>query len=177
MPSVSLCDGSDPEHRHCDPCEWRHPWVPVVQALNASTGPYAIYQYTKQDGQPLSPTLTIQAERLDAGASRESQSQTSYIYHCYEGRGYVELETPTGQKANFEWNSCDTFAVPAWTKVKCVNTSSSERAYLIAAHDGPLVDLALDGLKSIAMWSPMRTDSISCHITVLVFVFLCALRM
>lgn len=127
--------------RLCDPCEWRHPWAPVEKALNANDSSHAVYAYTKSDGQPLSTTLGVQAERLSPGTEAESRDSCSYIYHCYEGHGHTEIETPTGEKSVFAWNPRDTFAVPAWSKLKHVNESSTENAYLVACHDRPLLDL------------------------------------
>lgn len=102
-------------------------------------GSAAVFQYTNADGKPLSNILGVQAERLDAGAVAESREACSYIYHCYEGQGRTEIETPAGQKVTFEWRSRDTFAVPAWSKVKHMN-ESGETAYLVACHDGPFLD-------------------------------------
>lgn len=127
--------------RPCDPCEWRHPWGPVEKALNASDASHTTYAYTNADGKPLSTTLTVQAERLSPGAVAESQDSCSYIYHCYEGTGRTEIETPSGEKSVFKWTRKDTFAIPAWSKIKHVNESTEENAYLVACHDGPFLDL------------------------------------
>ncbi|KAH6987111.1 RmlC-like cupin domain-containing protein [Ilyonectria destructans] len=123
-----------------DPCEWRHPWGPVETALNATKDKYAIYHYRGKDGKPLSNILGVQAERLDPGTTVESQEPSSYIYHCYQGKGRTEVQTPSGQIVVFNWISRDTFAVPAWSKIKHFNESDSEKAYLVACHDGPFLD-------------------------------------
>ncbi|KAM0635699.1 hypothetical protein ACHAPW_001365 [Verticillium nonalfalfae] len=124
----------------CDPCEWRHPWAPVEEALNAAAGPHAVHHYRNADGRPLSTTLGVQAERLAPGAEVESRDSCSYIYHCYEGTGRTEVETPAGEKSVFRWTARDTFAVPAWSSVRHVNESRDERAYLVACHDALLSD-------------------------------------
>jgi gentisate 1,2-dioxygenase len=126
--------------RACDPCEWRHPWAPVEEALNASDELWAIHDYKQPNGKPLSNILGVRAERLHPGVVAASQDSCSFIYHCYEGRGRTEVETPSGQKTTFQWTSRDTFAIPAWSKVKHVNESDTEKAYLVACHDGPFLD-------------------------------------
>ncbi|RTE82544.1 hypothetical protein BHE90_002876 [Fusarium euwallaceae] len=140
---VHFAEGySDPRYpsEHCDPCEWRFPWGPVEKALNANKDDYAIYHYTLSNGKPLSNILTVQAERLNPGASVESQESQSYLYHCYEGTGRTEVEAPSGEKMVFKWEARDTFAIPSWCKVKHVNESSTEKAYLVACHDGPFLE-------------------------------------
>lgn len=127
-------------NRACDPCEWRYPWAPVGEALDAASGKHATYQYTLSNGKPLSSILGVQAERLDPGAVVESQESVSYIYHCYEGKGRTEVEAPSGEKFVFNWEARDTFAIPTWSKIKHVNESKTERAYLVACHDGPLLE-------------------------------------
>ncbi|RXG42336.1 hypothetical protein VDGE_09609 [Verticillium dahliae] len=124
----------------CDPCEWRHPWAPVEEALNAAAGPHAVHHYRNADGRPLSTTLGVQAERLAPGAEAASRDSCSYIYHCYEGTGRTEVETPVGEKSVFRWTARDTFAVPAWSSVRHVNESPDQRAYLVACHDAFLSD-------------------------------------
>ncbi|GAM38092.1 hypothetical protein TCE0_033r08556 [Talaromyces pinophilus] len=141
---VNFAEGySDPRYpsQPCDPCEWRHPWEPVEKALNASDLPHTIHHYLGSDGQPLSTTLGFQAERLKPGAVAESRDSCSYVYHCYEGKGRTEIETPSGSKINLEWGPRDTFAVPAWSKLKHINTSETGNAYLVACHDKPFLDL------------------------------------
>src|SRR5690242_4326557 len=107
-------------NRLCDPSEWRHPWGPVEAKLNAQEGDHAVHDYTNSNGTPLSNILTVKAERLNPGAVVESQEQCSYIYHCYEGQGRTEIETPSGQKVTFQWKARDTFAIPTWSKIKHV---------------------------------------------------------
>jgi gentisate 1,2-dioxygenase len=85
--------------------------------------------------------LGFQAERLKPGAVAISRDSCSYVYHCYEGRGRTEIETPSGVKMELEWGARDTFAVPAWSKLKHINTSATENAYLVACHDKPFLDL------------------------------------
>lgn len=127
--------------RPCDPCEWRHPWAPVEKALNLAKDKYAIYHYKQPNGKPLSTTLGVHAERLDPETTKVSQDSCSYIYHCYEGKGHTEVEAPSGEKLVFDWEARDTYAIPSWCKIKHVNVSKTERAYLVACHDGPLLDL------------------------------------
>lgn len=127
--------------RQCDQCEWRYPWEPVEKSLNATELPHAIHHYLTSDGQPLSTTLGFQAERLKPGAVAESREIRSYVYHCYEGKGRTEIEAPSGTMIELEWGPRDTFAVPAWSKLKHTNTSETENAYLVACHDKPFLDL------------------------------------
>ncbi|KAH7323195.1 RmlC-like cupin domain-containing protein [Stachybotrys elegans] len=101
-----------------DPCEWRHPWT-----------------------KPLSEILAMQAESIDIGhATEETRDAASFVYHCYEGEGRTEIESPSGEKSVFQWKARDTFAVPAWSKIKHFNESKAEKAYLVACHDGPFLD-------------------------------------
>ncbi|KAG7143692.1 Gentisate 1 like protein [Verticillium longisporum] len=149
----------------CDPCEWRHPWAPVEEALNAAAGPHAVHHYRNADGRPLSTTLGVQAERLAPGAEVESRDSCSYIYHCYEGTGRTEVETPAGEKSVFRWTARDTFAVPAWSSVRHVNESQDERAYLVACHDARIRSRAVSadvpvGSKGVARTIVRRTTSI-----------------
>ncbi|KAH6695000.1 RmlC-like cupin domain-containing protein [Plectosphaerella plurivora] len=140
---VHFAEGySDPRYpsKPCDPCEWRHPWSPVQAVLDSSEGPSAVYHYKNADGKPLSNILGVQAERLSPGVVVESQESSSYIYHCYEGHGRTEVETPAGQKVVFTWKSRDTFAIPTWSKIKHINESKTDAAYLVACHDGPFLD-------------------------------------
>lgn len=103
-------------------------------------GSYVTYHYKTHGGQPLSTTLGVQAERINAGVTTNiMQDSNSFIYHCYEGKGYSILESPRGVKEKFDWEMGDTFAVPAWSKVQHVNVAK-EAAYLVAVHDGPFLD-------------------------------------
>ena len=126
--------------RHCDPCEFRFPWAPVEKELNSDKSDYSIYHYKLSSGKPLSTFLGVQAERLGPGATVESQESQSYLYHCYEGKGRTELVTPTGETMTFKWEARDTFAVPSWCKIKHINESTTEQAYLAACHDGPFLE-------------------------------------
>jgi gentisate 1,2-dioxygenase len=112
----------------------------VEATLNSTKDKYAIHHYLQPDGKPLSNILGVQAERLDPGTSVESQESHSYLYHCYEGKGRTEVQAPSGETFVFNWVSRDTFAVPSWSKIKHVNESKTEKAYLVACHDGPLLD-------------------------------------
>ncbi|KAK2608742.1 hypothetical protein QQS21_002731 [Conoideocrella luteorostrata] len=125
-----------------DHCEWRHPWEATQRALDAMPGSHATYHYKASNGDALSATLGARAERINSGTETEViQDSNSYIYHCYEGRGYSVIESPeSGVKDKFlRWESKDTFAVPAYSKFRHVN-ESSEAAYLVAFHDGPFLD-------------------------------------
>ncbi|KAJ5679440.1 Lipoamide Acyltransferase [Penicillium macrosclerotiorum] len=123
----------------CDPCEWCIPWDVAESALESSDLPHAVYSYLQPNGQPLSTTLGIQAERLNAGAISESRDSSSYVYHCYEGHGRTEIESPRGEKSAFNWGPRDTFAVPAWSKLKHINVSETEKAYLVASRPQSLL--------------------------------------
>lgn len=70
----------------------------------------------------------------------EFQDSSSFIYHCYEGAGRTEIKPPSGKKMALDWQARDTFAIPAWSKVKHINTSE-QVTYLVAVHDGPFLDL------------------------------------
>ncbi|KAF4984055.1 hypothetical protein FZEAL_668 [Fusarium zealandicum] len=140
---VHFAEGySDPRYPSelCDPCQWRFPWAPVEEALNANKSDYAVYHYKQADGKPLSNILGVQAERLNPGATVESQDSSSFLYHCYEGNGRTEVEAPSAEKMVFTWESRDTFAIPAWSKIKHVNESTTEKAYLVACNDSPFLD-------------------------------------
>ncbi|KAF5234714.1 hypothetical protein FANTH_12066 [Fusarium anthophilum] len=140
---VHFAEGySDPRYpsERCDPCEFRFPWAPVEEELDADKSDYSIYHYKLSNGKPLSTFLGVQAERLSPGATVESQESQSYLYHCYEGKGRTELVTPTGETMTFTWEARDTFAVPSWCKVKHINGSKTEQAYLVACHDGPFLE-------------------------------------
>ncbi|KAI6083029.1 gentisate 1,2-dioxygenase [Hypoxylon rubiginosum] len=124
---------------HCEECEWRHPWKTVEQSLNAQEGPYAVYHYTI-NGKPLSATLSAQAERIDGGHSTgPAQESSSFMYHCYEGQGRTEIEMSSEAKESISWTSRDTFVVPAGSRIRHINTST-ERAYLVAFTDRPLLE-------------------------------------
>ncbi|KAK1995021.1 gentisate 1,2-dioxygenase [Colletotrichum falcatum] len=121
-----------------DSCEWRHPWDKVEAALKEREGPHAVYHY-ENDGKPLSPILGAQAERIDGNhTTGEVREQASFLYHCYEGRGRTVVEPPAGPRVVFEWAARDTFAVPAWSRIRHVNEDSAP-AYLVAVSDRPLL--------------------------------------
>lgn len=108
--------------------------------LNEEGTPHAVYHYTLKDGRPLSTTLTMQAERIDAGYTTEPvQESASFIYHCYEGKGRTIISPPSGKDYTFSWTTKDTFAVPAWSKIQHINDSETP-AYLVAASDRPFLD-------------------------------------
>ncbi|KID91884.1 RmlC-like jelly roll fold protein [Metarhizium guizhouense ARSEF 977] len=121
-------------------CEWRHPWETTQRALDAMPGPHVTYHYKTTDGEALSTTLGVQAERVNAGVTTEiMQDTSSFIYHCYEGKGYSVIESSVGATEKLYWEKGDTFAVPAWSKVQHVN-EGADAAYLVAVHDGPFLD-------------------------------------
>ncbi|KAI0886962.1 gentisate 1,2-dioxygenase [Annulohypoxylon maeteangense] len=123
----------------CEDCEWRHPWKQVEATLLSQKGPHTVYHYTSK-GKPLSTTIGAQAERIDGHYSTtQRQESCSFMYHCYEGEGRTEIETPEGSVESINWASKDTFVVPAGSTVKHVNTSA-ERAYLVAFTDRPLLE-------------------------------------
>lgn len=83
----------------------------------------------------------MQAERISPSkSSKLSQDSSSYIYHCYEGKGHTVIEAPSGERQAFSWESRDTFAVPAWSKIQHFNDSDTDNAYLVAVNDGPFLD-------------------------------------
>lgn len=134
------CASRYPSTPH-DPCEWRYPWGPVEATLNAQSVPHAIYHYSKKTGEPLSTTLGVQAERIDAGhTTKRSQESCSFIYHCYSGKGRTIVDPPSGERMAIEWTSKDTFAIPAWSTIQHINESTN-RAYLVAVSDRPFLDL------------------------------------
>ncbi|KAI2470735.1 gentisate 1,2-dioxygenase [Annulohypoxylon bovei var. microspora] len=111
----------------CEDCEWRHPWKQVEASLLAQKKPHAIYHYSSK-GRPLSTSIGAQAERIDGHHSTtQSQESCSFMYHCYEGEGCTEIETPSGTAETINWVSRDTFVVPAGSTVRHINTSA-ERA-------------------------------------------------
>lgn len=120
---------------------WRFAWKDTLAALEAQTGPHRLFHYKHKDGTPLSTTLGGQAEMIAAGAQTEvSQEIYSFIYHCYEGAGETTITTTDGKETVVEWESKDTFCVPAWSKVKHVNRSKDSPSYLFAINDRPLLD-------------------------------------
>ena len=125
-----------------DKCACQFPWAPVEDALKATAGEYARYDYKHADGADLSLTLTVQAERIAPGASSPTTQETaSFMYHVVEGDGFTTIQTPTEKKPRkIEWTTKDTFAVPAWSKVTHTNTSrGGAEAYLVAINDRPMV--------------------------------------
>ncbi|OAK96919.1 RmlC-like cupin [Phaeosphaeriaceae sp. SRC1lsM3a] len=125
-----------------DPSDWRFPWEPVGEDLDSQAGDHAVYHYKTKEGRELSTTLGMQAERISPRKSSEvCQDSSSFIYHCYEGRGHTVVETPSGERQTFEWESRDTFAIPAWSKIQHFNDSTSEEAYLVAVNDSPFLNL------------------------------------
>lgn len=126
----------------CDESEWRHPWEPVLKHFQSQSGGHVIYHYKTKDGRPLSTTLGMQAERISPRtSSKVMQDSSSFIYHCYEGKGHTLIETPSGEHHTFGWESKDTFAVPTWSKIQHFNESDTEEAYLVAVNDSPFLDL------------------------------------
>lgn len=105
-------------------------------------GPYAVYHYTTEEGKPLSTTLGVQAERIDAGHKTETRrEQSSFLYHCYEGRGRTYITSPWSEEVVVKWEARDTFAVPAWSAVRHENTSTEgQKSYLVAVNDRPFLD-------------------------------------
>ncbi|CAI4214109.1 unnamed protein product [Parascedosporium putredinis] len=121
------------------PCEWSHPWEHVEASLLAQEGPHTIHHYTTKGDQPLSTTLGVQAERIEAGhITQESRDVASFLVHCYTGDGLTIVEPPNGPKKVIEWTTRDTFVIPAYSKVTHVN-KGTEPAYLVLVHDKPLL--------------------------------------
>lgn len=135
------------DYRLCNDSEWNIPWSRVEPVLDAVKAPHAVYHYKNAAGGPLSTTLTVQAERIDAGhTTDESQEQCSFMYHCYAGSGKTVVTPPNGKTVVFNWTSRDTFCVPGWSKVQHHNVSG-DKAYLVAVSDRPLLDL-------LQLWRP-----------------------
>ncbi|CRK12973.1 hypothetical protein BN1723_009883 [Verticillium longisporum] len=106
---------------------------PSMQQLTLAQNPP-----TRQTPSTAACSSSTRARRRRAEAA--SRDSCSYIYHCYEGTGRTEVETPAGEKSVFRWTARDTFAVPAWSSVRHVNESPDQRAYLVACHDAFLSD-------------------------------------
>ncbi|TQS31668.1 hypothetical protein Golomagni_08045, partial [Golovinomyces magnicellulatus] len=119
-----------------DTADWLHPWSKAKNALDNDGSSHVIYHYTYGDGKPLSTTLGVQAEKIQAGTETTIvQDASSFLYHCYEGQGRTVVMPPNGDTQIIHWASRDTFAIPAWSKIQHFN-ESSEPAYLVAIHDG-----------------------------------------
>ncbi|PHH92653.1 hypothetical protein CDD83_6257 [Cordyceps sp. RAO-2017] len=110
--------------------------------MNGQGKPHAVHHYHTKAGQPLSTTLGAQAERIEPGFTTEqTQDSSSFLYHCFDGRGDSIVESSSGERRVLSWELGDTFAVPAWSKVQHVNRSETQPAYLVSFHDGPFLDL------------------------------------
>lgn len=129
-----------------DPCEWRFPWSdvqPTLDAAGAKGDKHAVHHYvSSKTGKSMSTTLGAQAERIAPGSRSEvSQSQCSFMYHVYEGRGHTRIEMSNGgETVEYKWESRDTFVLPAWAKVQHFNDGEEEPAYLVAVHDRPMLE-------------------------------------
>lgn len=125
-----------------DDVNLRVAWRQAQAALDSQPGAHAIYHYeTGEQGhkKPLSRTVGAQAERVDGGRPTESiQESCSFVYHCYDGSGRTELQLADGSTTQLEWKKGDTFAVPAWSKR--FHISSTDRSYLFAVNDRPLLE-------------------------------------
>ncbi|XWW94037.1 hypothetical protein V2A60_001979 [Cordyceps javanica] len=121
--------------------DWRHPWQKTQTVLDETKEPHAIFHYRNSRGFPLSTTIGVQAERVGpSSSSKPSQDVSSFLYHCYSGKGHSVITPPNGEQKSIYWHGRDTFAVPAWSKVQHFNESSTEPAYLVGFHDGPFLD-------------------------------------
>ena len=118
------------------------PWASVQTQLDGGRDTHAVYHYRRKDGSHLSKTLSAQAERVAANSSSTwSRETTSFVYHVYEGEGYSELEQDiSGRSTSIKWSKGDTFAVPAWTRIRHVNTGLFGNAYLFAVNDRPMIE-------------------------------------
>jgi gentisate 1,2-dioxygenase len=124
------------------------PWVDVQQNLDAKDGDHAVFHYRNADGSWLSKTLGAQAERLRFGRqSGWSQQTTSFVYHVYEGEGYTEMIVRgNGATKTVWWKAGDTFAVPAWTRIRhfapeVQSTARNSDVYLFAINDRPMLEV------------------------------------
>ena len=116
----------------------KFPWKVTQDYLDSAKGDYAIFDYKTHEGGPLSSILTAQAERVNAAKSSPwRQESTSFVYHVYEGTGYVVIEDD-GKETILRWEGKDTFCIPSWKKFKLVN-DGKETAYLFSFNDSPLL--------------------------------------
>lgn len=61
------------------------------------------------------------------------------MYHVESGEGTTKLRGRDGKETEITWKARDTFAVPAWSQIQHVCTSSSD-AYLFAVNDRPMIE-------------------------------------
>lgn len=121
--------------------KFKFPWAPVAEALDATKGDYAMYQYRFDDGRHLSNTISAQAERISSGTtSPKSQETCSFVYHVYEGEGFTEIQLADGGHRKVEWKDRDTFSVPAWSAITHTCTNNTGNAYLFAVNDRPMIE-------------------------------------
>ncbi|KAI8963459.1 RmlC-like cupin domain-containing protein [Daldinia sp. FL1419] len=127
--------------RLCEDCKLLFPWKRVEAFLNAQEGPYAVYHYSFGDSKPISTDITLQAERVDGYHSTTRTHEIgSFIYHCFEGQGYTEMETPLEKTETIHWTTGDIFVVPANSTIRHVSTSD-RRAYLVGFTDRPVLEM------------------------------------
>lgn len=113
-----------------------------MQKALDSTGDasYAVYEYIREDGSPLSKIIGAQAERIGAGASSPLVRETSSkVAHIYEGSGYTEITDSNGNTKTLNWTRGDTMSIPAWSAV-VHHAEGDQPAYIFTYNDKPLLD-------------------------------------
>lgn len=124
-------------------------------ALDAEPGEWARQIYRTETGQPISKTLGAHAEKLNAGVSAQIPREScSFVYHVVQGSGKTEIELSMegreGIIETVEWMLGDTFAVPAWSKVRHY-ASPDNTVYFFVLSDRPALEsldmYLVDGAK------------------------------
>ncbi|ORY98699.1 RmlC-like cupin domain-containing protein [Syncephalastrum racemosum] len=119
----------------------KFPWAPVQKALN-NTGDtsYAVYEYRREDGSPLSKIIGAQAERIGPGASSPMVRETSSkVAHIYDGKGFTEITESNGNTKTLNWTRGDTMSIPSWAAV-VHHAEGDQPAYIFSFNDKPLLD-------------------------------------
>ena len=112
-----------------------YPWRDMQAQLDQCPGGFAAIEYRhRKTGASISATMGAQAERLSVGTSSPERRETaSSIYHVVSGSGSTAVNGVT-----LEWNTHDTFVVPAWATFTHSN-NESETSYLVRYDDVPLL--------------------------------------
>ncbi|KIW35018.1 uncharacterized protein PV07_01745 [Cladophialophora immunda] len=110
------------------------PWAPVKELLSSSR-PHSVHHYLTPDGDPISNTLSAQAERVAAGTTSPAIRETcSFVYHIPQGTGSTRIVSGNGTETILKWKENDTFAVPAWSSVSHTASDQGD-VYLFAFSD------------------------------------------
>ena len=108
--------------------------------LDRDSGDWSLQTYLDADGNYISGTVGAQAERLNAKKQSPARKDTcSYVYHAHVGHGRSTIVTAAGETRTVEWETNDTFAVPAWSSITHYN-DGDEDAYLFVLSDRPLME-------------------------------------